>query len=73
MAKKPTLADFQQHCCDCTFCHPLRIDAKRVGCYVNPPEFLYGDEDDMHYAECYETSLTRNICRLFVSKAQVVN
>ena len=65
---KPTLKDFEQHCCDCKFMHPLPDDKKRVGCYVNPPEFLYGDENDLHFAPCSETSVTRHICRHFVSK-----
>jgi len=69
MATKPKLSDFSQHCGDCQFCAPLRDDKKRVGCYVNPPEFIYGDEDDKHYSECSETSVNRPHCRHFVSRA----
>ena len=65
---KPTLKDFEQHCCDCKFMHPLPDDKKRVGGYVNPPVFSHYDEDVAVSIPCSETALTRHICRHFVSK-----
>lgn len=64
--KKPNVAFRSVLCCgECTFCHPTPDDKKLVGCFVEPPVFLYGDEAEPIYEQFKPVSVTRAACKEF--------
>lgn len=67
--KKPTLASHSVPCCgECSFCNPTPEDKKLVGCFVNPPVYLYGEQEDPYYEQFKPISVTRCICKDFKPK-----
>ena len=67
--KKPTLAETSPPCCgECSFCHPIPENKKDVGCYVEPPEYLYGEAEIADWAAFKPIAVTRPICHKFKPK-----
>lgn len=69
MAKKPTLETHSTPCCgECYYLHETPEDKKQVGCFVEPPQYLYGDQDDPIYGQFKPISVTRYVCKDFKRK-----
>lgn len=67
VAKKQTLDDFKQTCGQCKFCHEVPDNKREVGCYVEPPEYAYGETDIPDFLDYKPVKVNRYICRHFVS------
>jgi hypothetical protein len=66
--KKPTLADFTNHCGQCTYCGTKKDTKNDMGCYVEPPLFTHFEDEIPQFIDCLDVAVNRPACEKFKSK-----